>query len=57
VADCDDGWLESKVQELCDNVKREIGEFHEGFDRLRRWSSSFAGSSRGSERPHRAGTH
>jgi hypothetical protein len=36
VRECVGGWLEGEVQEFRDGVKREVGEFRAGFDKVRR---------------------
>jgi hypothetical protein len=49
VADCVGGWVKGEVQEFRDGVKREIGEFRTGYDRLRRGLRDLGSRLSGSE--------
>jgi hypothetical protein len=49
VSDCVGGWVKGEVQEFRDGVKREIGEFRAGFDRVRRGLRDLGSKLRGPE--------
>jgi hypothetical protein len=49
VVDCVEGWFEGEVREFRDGVRREIGEFRTGLDRLRRGVRDLGSRVRGSD--------
>jgi hypothetical protein len=47
--ECAKGWFEGEVQEFRDGVKREVGEFRAGFDKVRQGLQRLGSKFRGAE--------